>query len=272
MTGANEATFATEFEPIAAEFEQQQLQQLQQQKQCGEKNCLLPGVPLEGTIFKCRHCQTRIHGPCGNEAKVERGMVTIVGKDITFPIQRLNPLGRGRPPLYGVDGYSQICISCVEELKAPSISNSNSAAAVDPAVLALFPDMQPDTPLDIITDMLLDAKEGRSGPLLQGLYAQHFSHGSALVVVPREDEQDGEDYDEEVDEVAAADLDTAAVMKERVVHRTRDGYERRNIAFMIWLFDNHGTCRHLIEPTIFWQNGDRPCQGQGMEDEKRSAK
>jgi len=98
MTGANEATFATEFEPIAAEFEQQQLQQLQQQKQCGEKNCLLPGVPLEGTIFKCRHCQTRIHGPCGNEAKVERGMVTIVGKDITFPIQRLNPLGRGRPP------------------------------------------------------------------------------------------------------------------------------------------------------------------------------
>ena len=150
-----------------------------------------------------------------------------------------------------MDGYSQICISCVEELKAPSISNSNSAAAVDPAVLALFPDMQPDTPPDIITDMLLDAKEGRSGPLLQGLYAQHFSHGSALVVVPREDEQDGEDYDEEVDEVAAADLDTAAVMKERVVHRTRDGYERRNIALMIWLFDNHATCRHLIEPTIF---------------------
>ena len=34
------------------------------------------------------------------------------------------------------------------------------------------------------------------------------------------------------------DLETTAVMKERVASSTRKGYESRNVAFMIWLFDN----------------------------------
>ena len=36
------------------------------------------------------------------------------------------------------------------------------------------------------------------------------------------------------------DLETAAVMKERVASSTRKGYEFRNVAFMIWLFDSNG--------------------------------
>lgn len=46
------------------------------------------------------------------------------------------------------------------------------------------------------------------------------------------------------------DLETAAVMKERVASSTRKGYESRNVAFMIWLFDNE-QYHNLLEPHIF---------------------
>ena len=31
----------------------------------------------------------------------------------------------------------------------------------------------------------------------------------------------------------------------------REGYERRNILFTIWLFDNHRKCPNLLEPNLF---------------------
>ena len=34
------------------------------------------------------------------------------------------------------------------------------------------------------------------------------------------------------------DLETAAVMKERVKDVTRNGYDGRNASFMLWLFDH----------------------------------
>jgi len=40
------------------------------------------------------------------------------------------------------------------------------------------------------------------------------------------------------DDFAAIDRETTEVMKERVAVSTRDGYERRNITLLIWLYDN----------------------------------
>jgi len=48
------------------------------------------------------------------------------------------------------------------------------------------------------------------------------------------------------------DLETEAVMKERVASSTRKGYDGRNISLMIWLFDSNGQQYHyLLEPHIF---------------------
>ena len=49
------------------------------------------------------------------------------------------------------------------------------------------------------------------------------------------------------EEMADVDCETAAVMKERVATSTRDGYERRNINFMIWFFDNLKKYPNLLE-------------------------
>ena len=46
------------------------------------------------------------------------------------------------------------------------------------------------------------------------------------------------------------DRETANFIKERVATSTRDGYERRNINFMIWFFDNLKKYPNLLEPTI----------------------
>ena len=46
------------------------------------------------------------------------------------------------------------------------------------------------------------------------------------------------------------DCETEAVMKERVATSTRDSYERRNINFIIWFFDNLEKDPNLLEPTI----------------------
>ena len=40
------------------------------------------------------------------------------------------------------------------------------------------------------------------------------------------------------DDFAAIDRETTEVMKERGAVSTRDGYERRNITLLIWLYDN----------------------------------
>ena len=58
-------------------------------------------------------------------------------------------------------------------------------------------------------------------------------------------------YDDNLEEeMDYIDRETAAVMKERVATSTRDGYERRNINFMIWFFDNLEKYPNLLEPTI----------------------
>ncbi len=46
------------------------------------------------------------------------------------------------------------------------------------------------------------------------------------------------------------DCETAAVMKERVASSTRDGYDGRNVSFMIWLFDSNEQYHNLLEPGI----------------------
>ena len=53
----------------------------------------------------------------------------------------------------------------------------------------------------------------------------------------RDDEAVGYDdnLEEDMDDI---DCDTEAVMKERAVTSTHDGYERRNIDFIIWFFDH----------------------------------
>ena len=56
---------------------------------------------------------------------------------------------------------------------------------------------------------------------------------------------DGGTSDDE-DEFAAIDRETADVMKERVAKSTREGYERRNITLLIWLYDNHTTDQDII--------------------------
>ena len=57
------------------------------------------------------------------------------------------------------------------------------------------------------------------------------------------DDDIAEDND---DEFAAIDRETTEVMKERVAVSTRDGYERRNITLLIWLYDNHATHPDII--------------------------
>jgi len=46
------------------------------------------------------------------------------------------------------------------------------------------------------------------------------------------------------------DLETAAVMKERVAESTRGGYDSRNVTFMVWLFDSGERYQHLLGPSV----------------------
>ena len=47
------------------------------------------------------------------------------------------------------------------------------------------------------------------------------------------------------------DLETAAVMKQRVEKSTREGYEQCNLLFTIWLFDNHRKYPKTLEPNLY---------------------
>ena len=58
---------------------------------------------------------------------------------------------------------------------------------------------------------------------------------------------DGDNLEEEMDDI---DFETAAVIKQQVETSTRDGYERRNINFMICFFDNLKIYPNPLEPTI----------------------
>ena len=64
----------------------------------------------------------------------------------------------------------------------------------------------------------------------------------------RDDEAVGDDDNIE-EEMDGIDRETAAVMKERVATSNHDGYERRNINFMICFFDNLEKHPNLLEPT-----------------------
>ena len=47
------------------------------------------------------------------------------------------------------------------------------------------------------------------------------------------------------------DLETGAIMKKCVTKYTQDGYERCNITFMVWLFDNHMRYTNVLEQIFF---------------------
>ena len=46
------------------------------------------------------------------------------------------------------------------------------------------------------------------------------------------------------------DHETSAVMKERVASTSREGYDRRNVSFMIWLFDQGAEYHNLFGPGL----------------------
>ena len=56
-------------------------------------------------------------------------------------------------------------------------------------------------------------------------------------------------HEEDID--TETDLVTAAVMKQHVVKSMCECYKRRNISFIIWLFDNHRKYPNLLEPNIY---------------------
>ena len=58
-------------------------------------------------------------------------------------------------------------------------------------------------------------------------------------------------YDDNIEEdMDDIDRETASVMKEWVATSTCDGYERRNINFMMWFFYNLKKYLKVLEPTI----------------------
>ena len=46
------------------------------------------------------------------------------------------------------------------------------------------------------------------------------------------------------------DQETDAVMRQRVADSTRDGYNSKNVSFMIWLFDSGENYHPLLGPCI----------------------
>ena len=64
---------------------------------------------MQGTHHTCRHCQHRMHAPCGKEVTVQDGIVTVVDANVTFPLVWLNSFGHGDKK-NEVTGYSEICL------------------------------------------------------------------------------------------------------------------------------------------------------------------
>ena len=69
--------------------------------------------------------------------------------------------------------------------------------------------------------------------------------GASTAPLPTEATAEGEGNDLEID------METDAVMKQRVAQSTRDNYERSNIAFLLWLFENSGKYPDLLESNLY---------------------
>ena len=160
---------------------QQEPQQQPQCQCCANQHCQFQGMPV-GTLHYCQFCGGIMHGPCGPEIEVQGGMVTIKDSSNINPV----PYEQLRSPDPDKPAPHQICGLCIESIKtrqmnernnyaaAPSTSNPIAASATHPSVIALFPDIPPDTPRDVVDEMLEDAMEGRSGPALQQQWQQFF--------------------------------------------------------------------------------------------------
>ena len=84
---------------------------------CSGDKCAHKGLPLTGTVHKCRHCQHRMHAPCGMDVTIIGNLVRIDVSNDTFPLSVLNPNGRGDKN-GSVTGYSEVCSGCIEGLMA----------------------------------------------------------------------------------------------------------------------------------------------------------
>ena len=84
---------------------------------CARDKCAFKSLLLQDTVHKCRHCQHRMHAPCGVRVKISGGPVLICESNVTFPLSLLNPDGHGDDQ-GDVGGYSEICRGCIEELMA----------------------------------------------------------------------------------------------------------------------------------------------------------
>ena len=56
-------------------------------------------------------------------------------------------------------------------------------------------------------------------------------------------------HEEDID--PETNLEISAVMKQHIVKSMCECYKRRNILFIIWLFDNHRKNTNLLEPNIY---------------------
>ena len=130
-TATTAAEFGAAFGSIAAQYDHQQQGEevIQGEDQCcALDHCCVQGAPMQGTHHKCRHCQLRMHAPCGKEVSVQNGVVTVVPTGLTFLLARLNPLGHGDAN-NDVTGYSEICARCHIELMTPLPSDNAPPAA-----------------------------------------------------------------------------------------------------------------------------------------------
>ena len=64
------------------------------------------------------------------------------------------------------------------------------------------------------------------------------------------------------------DMETDAVMKQRVAKSTRDNYERSNIAFLLWLFENNEKYPDLLEQNLY----ERMSEGRVIDQDRRTRK
>ena len=219
-----------------------QPQQPQQHQQCGARHlCVHPDISLaSATNHRCLGCIKQIHAPCGDEVEVHDGIITVLLKDWSFPVDKLENADLSLPLPH------QLCLFCVKKIEAKlqqeeqerqlqqqqnstrsgvSESNPIAASATSPAVLALYPDMPPDTPRDVLDGMLEQAMDGTAGPVLQHKWEQFFGAGRQHEPSTRLAE-------------LRANFTADGVKKKSKASSTFYKHQQNNTRFILYLYEN----------------------------------
>lgn len=164
-------------------------------------------------VHQCRHTGCKTHAPCGEEVVVEGrsnnqgGVVKVISSGATFPIDRLGQVGLGDSN-GAVDGFSEICSGCLPGLLEGSSDGGNNASRSGTSnqgrtneeelgnnasrgtsrtneeelrlralFKAIYPNeegiMHDNVDIDVVEDMIDNAKEGNAGIGKEYLYRQH---------------------------------------------------------------------------------------------------